>query len=376
MPVSERLQTLFAANLDRISAYYEARPSVWAVGVSGGADSLALVYLLKNWSDENKIRVVALTVNHQLRPEAGAEAEYVALLMKKIGVEHHILSWEGKKPEKGIEEAAREARYGLLREWCLKNDVPVLLVAHNQRDQAETFLMRLQRGSGVDGLAAMRERTERNGIDLLRPLLNVVPEELRAYLREHGVQWVEDPSNRDDDYLRVRIRKLLPLLEDNAGITVDRLAATADRMARVRDYLESETERFIKADVSFWEDCGCVFSPSVWLKLHQELRLRVLTFLLKKIGGNVYPPRMVESERLEAALLSGNFKSRTLGGCEIINFGRRIWIVREMRCSGVLRRKEWDDYVFEHSALKKQKLPYKLRLALCRKEKEYVAIGK
>ncbi len=376
MPVSERLQTLFAANLDRISAYYEARPSVWAVGVSGGADSLALVYLLKNWSDENKIRVVALTVNHQLRPEAGAEAEYVALLMKKIGVEHHILSWEGKKPEKGIEEAAREARYGLLREWCLKNDVPVLLVAHNQRDQAETFLMRLQRGSGVDGLAAMRERTERNGIDLLRPLLNVAPEELRAYLREHGVQWVEDPSNRDDDYLRVRIRKLLPLLEDNAGITVDRLAATADRMARVRDYLESETERFIQTDVSFWEDCGCVFSPSVWLKLHQELRLRVLTFLLKKIGGNVYPPRMEESERLEAVLLSGDFKSRTLGGCEIINFGHRIWIVREMRCSGILRRKEWDDYVFEHSALKKQKLPYKLRLALCRKEKEYVAIGK
>lgn len=372
MPVSERLQTLFAANLERISSYYETRPSVWAVGVSGGADSLALVYLLKNWSDENKIRLVALTVNHQLRPEAGAEAEYVALLMKKIRVEHHILSWEGKKPEKGIEEAAREARYGLLRKWCLENDAPVLLVAHNQRDQAETFLMRLQRGSGVDGLAAMKERTERNGIELWRPLLNVAPEDLRAYLREQGVQWVEDPSNRDDDYLRVRIRKLLPLLEDNVGITVERLAATTGRMARVRDYLETETEKFIKSGVVFWERCGCVFSPADWQKLHQELRLRVLTFLLKKIGGNVYSPRLEESERLEAALLSGDFKNRTLGGCEIINFGHRIWIVREMRRGGVLRRKEWDDYVMTHSALKSQKLPYKLRLALYRNKKEYI----
>ena len=372
MPVSERLQALFAANLKRIIAYYETGPVVWAVGVSGGADSLALVYLLKKWSDEFNVRVVALTVNHQLRPEAGAEAEYVALLMKKIGVEHHILHWEGQKPEKGIEEAAREARYGLLREWCLKHGVPVLLVAHNKRDQAETFLMRLQRGSGADGLAAMQERTERNGIELWRPLLNVLPEDLRAYLREQGVQWVEDPSNRDDDYLRVRIRKLLPVLEDSVGITVERLAATADRMARVRDYLESETEKFIKSDVVFWEKCGCAFSPAGWQKLHQELRLRVLAFLLKKIGENVYPPRMEESERLEAALLSEDFKNRTLGGCEIIKFGRRIWIVREMRCRGVLRRKEWDDYVMAHSALKSQKLPYKLRLALCRKEKECI----
>ena len=154
MPVSERLQALFAANLKRINAYYETKPGGWAVG---GADSLALVYLLKNWSDENSIRLVALTVDHQLRPEAGAEAEYVALLMKKIGVEHHILHWEGQKPEKGIEEAAREARYGLLRKWCLENDVPVLLVAHNQRDQAATR----QRCRRVGGHAGA-DRTQRD----------------------------------------------------------------------------------------------------------------------------------------------------------------------------------------------------------------------
>ena len=194
MPVSENLRENFAASLKRIIDKYQIQPKVWAVGVSGGADSLALVYLLKSWSDEHCVRVVALTVNHQLRPEADAEAEYTAQLMKKIGVEHHILQWVGVKPESGIEEAAREARYGLLQKWCAENGVPLLLIAHNQRDQAETFLMRLQRGSGVDGLAAMQERTMRNGIEILRPLLDIAPEALRAYLREQGVQWVEDPS--------------------------------------------------------------------------------------------------------------------------------------------------------------------------------------
>ena len=364
VPVCDALRATFAASLKKILDKYQIQPKIWAVGVSGGADSLALAYLLKNWSDEHSVRVVALTVNHQLRPEAGAEAEYTAQLMKKIGVEHHILQWVGVKPESGIEEAAREARYGLLQKWCAENGVPLLLIAHNQRDQAETFLMRLQRGSGVDGLAAMQERTMRNGIEILRPLLDVAPETLRAYLREQGVQWVEDPSNRDDEYLRVRIRKLLPVLEEEAGISVKRLAATAARMNRVRDYLEQQADCFIKNHVTFWENYGCAFCPAEWQKLHQEMRLRVLLLLLKRIGGNVYPPRLEESERLETALMQGSFKNRTLGKCEIISFGRKIWIVREKVGGKVLSRQSWEEFAAKNPKYLKAKLPYRLRLVI------------
>ena len=331
--MSEDLREAFAASLKRIIDKYQIQPKVWAVGVSGGADSLALAYLLKNWSDEHFVRVVALTVNHQLRPEADAEAEYTAQLMKKIGVEHHILQWLGVKPESGIEEAAREARYGLLQKWCAENGVPLLLIAHNQRDQAETFLMRLQRGSGVD-------------------------------LREQGVQWVEDPSNRDDEYLRVRIRKMLPALEEDAGISVKRLAATAARMNRVRDYLEQQTDCFVRSHVTFWENSGCSFLPAEWQKLHQEMRLRVLLLLLKRIGGNVYPPRLEETERLEAALMQRNFKNRTLSKCEIISFGRKIWIVREKVGGKVLSRQSWEKFAAKNPKYLKAKLPYRLRLAI------------
>ena len=134
--------------------------SVVAVGVSGGADSLALALMLK---DAGK-SVVALTVNHCLRKEAQAEAEYVASLMKKHGIEHHILLWnEGAKIAKGIEEAARVARYKLMFDYCKKHKIKVLATAHHMRDQAETFLLRLQRGSGLFGLSAMLPVTEREG---------------------------------------------------------------------------------------------------------------------------------------------------------------------------------------------------------------------
>ena len=125
-----------------------------AVAVSGGADSLALVLMAAEMYAVDSIKIVALTVDHGLRSTSAQEAEYVANLMKAHGIEHHILVWEGIKPQTGIEEAARAARYELMREWCLRNDVHYLMVAHHLFDQAETFLMRLQRGSGLKGLCA------------------------------------------------------------------------------------------------------------------------------------------------------------------------------------------------------------------------------
>ena len=167
-----------------------------AVGVSGGADSLALVLLLDELLRPQGRQVIALTVDHGLREESATEAAYVAKLMAEHEIEHHILVWQGEKPSTGIEEAARDARYALLRGWCQANGVEILCVAHHQQDQAETFLMRLQRGSGVTGLCGMAEVNELDGVSIVRPLLNISSECLKNYLQLRNISWVEDPERR------------------------------------------------------------------------------------------------------------------------------------------------------------------------------------
>ena len=187
--------------MEELFAKYQIKDKVIAVGVSGGADSLALVLQAAEELAVFGRKVVALTVDHGLRPTSRMEAEYVAGLMQKHGIEHHILTWTGEKPATGIEEAARQARYALIAEWCNQNEVNVLLTAHHAKDQAETFLMRLQRGSGLEGLCGIREYSVRDGLVILRPLLGVNPESLRNYLRQRNVVWVEDESNNDTAFL-------------------------------------------------------------------------------------------------------------------------------------------------------------------------------
>ena len=358
------LQVFFEKNLDRLWSKNRFDERVCAVGVSGGADSLALALLLQNWCQKRGIRLVALTVDHRLRKESAQEASFVAEVMKKFGIFHQVLVWEGDKPQKGIEEAAREARYDLIASWSQKNQVDVLFVAHHLRDQAETFLMRLQRGSGVDGLACMQDVSYRKGLKIVRPLLSVPPEDLRDFLRKNNLEWVEDPSNQEDDFLRVRVRKILPELYDKIGLTQERLADTAERMSRVRDFFEKQTEDFVCSNVCFYEQSGCSFAWKNWQVLHEEMRLRVLSFLLRKVGKKVYPPRLDDLENLASSLMQENFRGRTLCGCEIFVQNKKVWLTRENENGFVLPRKVWDDFVLNGAFDKKKKLPYKLRVAL------------
>lgn len=249
----------FAAKMRELAAGYNADFRLTAAAVSGGADSLALAFLLKDFQKQNGGRAAVLTVNHHLRPEADAEAAMVASLMKKWGIEHHVLNWFPEEGNGGIEEKAREARYRLMEDWCVKNGFYYLLTAHHQQDQAETFLMRLQRGSGVDGLSAMAEMTPRGKICVVRPLLEAEPAALRRLLRENGIVWAEDASNGCDDFLRVRIRKFLPELEKKTGISIRRLAETARALRMTREYLEAETDAFVRVRVRRFEGAG--FQP-------------------------------------------------------------------------------------------------------------------
>ena len=359
------LQERFNSEFDRIVEQYNLDKKNMAVAVSGGADSLALAFLLEQYTDEKgRARIITLTVNHNLRPEAKDEAKYVAELMKKNGIEHHILEWKHPKLVRGIETRAREARYNLLLEWCCQNKVKILMTAHHLRDQAETFLMRLQRGSGVDGLASMADVIERGNVKIVRPLLNIEPQELRDFLKEKGLAWKEDASNECDDFLRVRVRKFLPKLEKEIGITVQKIGAAVAALAGAREYFSAQADDFINNHCRNWYNCGWSFNPEVFGQLHNEIRFRVMAGLIKNIGDGDYAPEYVALNRLCDSLVDKNFKGATLGGCEILKFNRRIWVIAENKKDALLTKEQWDAYVSKHSEILKHGMPYKLKLNL------------
>ena len=359
----------FIAKLDEIAAKNNVFFDKLALAVSGGADSLSLAYLVNKVRKRYGFTPVALTVNHHLRPEADAEAKMVAELMKKWGIEHHVLEWkEGRDVTSGIEEKAREARYSLLENWCVENGFAFLLTAHHLKDQAETFLMRLQRGSGVDGLSAMSDFTPRGKIFVVRPLLGVNPDDLKNLLVSEGIEWAEDASNQCDDYLRVRMRKFLPELKQKTGISAERLADTAAVMGQVREYFEAEVRKFVTAHARFYQGPAVSFSPSFFADLHPEIKRRVLASLVKQTGNKTYPPEYAELQRLIENLQKKDFGGCTLGGCDIFLFQKRWWIVKSCKTKKKISSKDWENWMERYPQYKKMTVPYKLKCLLAESE--------
>lgn len=302
-----------------------------AVALSGGADSLALLVLASQWAAKSKNRfVMAYTVDHGLRAEAASEARQCAKFAKALGVPHRILRWVGDKPVSGIQAAARDARYGLLTEACIRDNVQDLLTAHHQDDQAETFLLRLARGSGVDGLAAMSAVRPLGGsVRLLRPLLDVPREKLRAVVARAGLNPIEDPSNDNLRFDRVKARRLMADLAA-FGLTAERLAATTTNMARARRALEEATQHLLFAS-SALHDTGMIDTDAeALLDAPDDIGLRALAEILKNVGGNDYAPRLDALTAIYDALYTGALgKARTLNGCRLVLTLGRLIVTRE-----------------------------------------------
>jgi len=296
---------------------FESNPRI-AVALSGGCDSLALAVLADDWAQARGGEVAALSVDHRLRAGSTAEARKVRGWCAEIGISHHILTRRGPKPEASIQDAARQARYELLTNWCRDNGVLHLFLGHHLEDQAETFLLRLSRGSGVDGLSAMAPVQGRAEIRLLRPLLSVPKARLRAVLKKRKLSWVEDPSNLDPNYARIRFRQVLPMLAGE-GLDITRLAATAARMGRARTALEALTAGVLAQAVSVFPEGYGLVKAEILDRADEEIALRALSRILMCIGGRPYPPRLAPLERLLDALRSGKpGAAKTLCGCRII----------------------------------------------------------
>ena len=338
-----------------------------AVGVSGGADSLALVLMLKEMLPE--CNIVALTVDHGLRPSSNAEAMYVKKVMDDFGIEHHILYWEGEKPSVGIEESARIARYNLLCNWCKENGVSNLCIAHHLLDQAETFLMRIERGSGIMGLASMNEVSTRNDIKILRPLLNVHPDIMKDYLKNKKIDWVEDESNLCDDFLRVRMRKFLPILEKNGGISVERVCQAVKNLQRTKSFIEDCVENNIKKYTNCWNNVCYSFDYSRFLDWHREIQFHLVGKIIKELGDLQYTPEADDLLGLLDKMNLNDFESATLGGCIILKTDLRIWIIKEYRDKfTTYSNDEWENFIKENPIVRRIKIPHKLKIALLKKK--------
>ena len=302
-----------------------------ALAVSGGADSMALALMAAAWAGTRGGEAVALTVDHRLRPESGAEAAAVANALNGRGIRHEILTLGACLPAAGVENAARAARYKALTERCRSLGALRLLTAHHADDQAETVLLRLSRGSGPDGLAGMAPARNLGDVMLLRPFLSVTPDRLRATCTAAGLAWFDDPTNAGDGNARGRLRRVGGLLAAE-GLTARTLARAAGRAAAQRRLLDRLTADLLGSAVALSPWGYADIDPAPFAAADPELAGRGLARVLATVGGGAHPPRWEGLSRMAARVAAG--EGGTLAGC-VLRRGSagRLMVLRE--CAAV-----------------------------------------
>ncbi len=359
---ANRARPLSAAEAKALFAGLDDAPAL-VLAISGGPDSTALLLLAARWRAGRKRgpKLLAVTVDHQLRAESAREAKQVARLARRLGVAHRILRWSGKKPKAGLQEKAREMRYRLLAEAAAKAGASHILSAHTLDDQAETVLMRLLRGSGVAGLAAMqrisvipgRERSERtrnpetsteqasgfrvrglsasprnDQLFLLRPFLDIPKARLIATLRAAGIPFADDPSNADPRFTRVRLRALMPALAKE-GLDSRRLALLARRLRRTEAALAAATDEAAFSWQTSRDTAVVEVDADAFAALPAEIGLRLLGRAVARVG-NEGPVELAKLEALYAALTAENpdrvrFR-RTLAGAMVTSTAQGLTV--------------------------------------------------
>jgi tRNA(Ile)-lysidine synthase len=301
----------------RLFADCKAAPAI-VLAVSGGPDSVALMWLAARWRRAlaRGPRLVAVTVDHGLRAEAAAEAREVKRLARTLDLPHRTVRWIDAKPKTGLPAAARDARYRLLARAARESGATHILTAHTSDDQAETLLMRMLRGSGIAGLSAMARLSERDGVLLARPFLNVSKSRLMATLKRAKIAFVDDPTNRDPGFTRPRLRALMPALAAEGGDTRN-LTRLASRLARANaavEILADGAERYLALRGGDASDSGInpkrgdakafggkAFDAKAFAAMPEEIRVRLLLRAINRVGHEG-PAELGKVEALLSAL--------------------------------------------------------------------------
>jgi tRNA(Ile)-lysidine synthase len=295
MRADENHSPISASEAKRLFASLTAAPAI-VLAVSGGPDSTALMWLAARWRRAlaKGPRLIAVTIDHGLRAEATREARDVKRLARSLDLAHRTLRWTGAKPKTGLPAAARAARYALLAKAARQSRATHILTAHTRDDQAETLLMRLLRGSGIAGLAAMARESERDGLRLARPFLDVSKSQLVATLKKAKIEFTEDPTNRDPNFTRPRIRSLMPAIVAEGGDprNLARLASRLGRANAAVEVLTDGAERYLalrdrrsaEAGLDIGGSGSRSFDAEAFNAMPEEIRLRLLLRAINQFG--------------------------------------------------------------------------------------------
>ncbi|SFC96551.1 tRNA(Ile)-lysidine synthase [Tropicimonas isoalkanivorans] len=301
-------------------------PARIGVAVSGGGDSAALMHLASAWATRAGVALEVATIDHGLRAEAAAEAALVASGAETLGLPHETLHWRGWDGRGNLQDQARRARYGLLTAWAQRRGLRAVLLGHTRNDNAECVLLGLSRGAGLDGLSGMRPAFRRSGVLLVRPLLSVPREALRDWLLARHLHWIDDPSNEDNRFARVRAREALDRLSA-LGITAEALARSAENLRRTREGLQEILRAEARAHCST-EAGDVIVAPGALEAMPEEIARRLLNAALRWVACADYPPRAQN-----VALLMGDGEARhagmTLHGCLVRETPDGLRISRE-----------------------------------------------
>ena len=303
------------------------------VAVSGGPDSLALTVLSKIYSNEEKNKIFFILIDHNIRLNSSKEAKAVKLLLKKKKINLIILK-NKKKIKKNIQSHAREVRYKLLLDFCDKHKIKFILTGHHRDDQIETFLIRLSRGSGIQGLSAMKKLSIlKNKIKLVRPLLDEKKKDLTIIAKQYFNKIFKDPSNTNQKFLRTKIRGLIKYFE-KSGIKHEKIINSINNLGSTRDTLNTYISNVEKNCVTKKKK-ETVISLNNFLLENKEIQLKVFSNCIKNVSKNYYPPRAKKIVNLLNKIKIDDKLKITLGGCVIQKVYNNLVIFKEKYKKGL-----------------------------------------
>ena len=303
----------------------------FALAVSGGADSLCLAYFAKIYSFEFNNKAHVLIVDHKLRKESSYEALKVKQILSKKKIYSRILKWKGEIPKKNIQKNARDMRYTLLSNYCIKNKVKYLITAHHGDDQIENFFIRLLRGSGLSGLSSMSEKVKYNkNLKIIRPFLKFEKKDLKYVTLNYFKTYIKDPSNKNEKFLRVRIRRYRKNMEKE-GLDAKKIIKTVDNLFSADQALNFYKNKALYKHASFVSKNKCLINKKIFSEEAQEIIFKFFYDILPLVSGTYYPPRSKKVVNLINRLKGDKFAKSTLGGCIIEEKNNFILISKELK---------------------------------------------
>jgi tRNA(Ile)-lysidine synthase len=303
----------------------------FAVAVSGGADSLCLSYFSKLYGSRFKNKIFILIVNHNIRKESNNEALQVKKILSNKKIKSEVLTWRGKIPKSNIQSNARKFRYLLLSNYCAKKNIKYLITAHHMDDQIENFYIRLLRGSGVSGLSSMAEKVNYNSnLKILRPFLQFKKNELVHTTLAYFGNFIKDPSNNNEKFLRVRIRKFRRDIEKE-GVNDSKIVKTINNLLSSNDSINFYKNKALHNYVSFLPKDKCAISLKIFSNESNEIIFKLFSDLISLISKTYYPPRSAKVLNLIKRLKKAKYKKSTLGGCIIEKKEGFVSILKEKK---------------------------------------------